>query len=314
MSRHSLSRPWTVLFLAAIVGATGCATKVSPVKVEAARTAARVKTALVNDPLVGTRPIAVVVGEDGVAQLSGRVGSEAEATRAVELARAVPGVARVVTRLQVGAEPPAPVDVSPGTGAVVEPLPPLRGPALEFEELEDDRTLLALGMAMLFSNDEGSRSDTRTKLWPIVRLGSGPGLGPALGFDWYDVAPPAPERGPGDVGRLRIRPVMAGLRYTVPMGRVSIAPSLVGGVAFNSLEVADTGAAEQLAVDVANSFVWRASVSVWVETSRRTAFHASIGRVMANPRFTVVEQGRLAHQRASADATVMLVGIAYTLF
>ncbi|MCC7180867.1 MAG: BON domain-containing protein [Acidobacteria bacterium] len=313
MARRAAPPHFIVALVALAALVAGCAAKINPVEVEAARTAARVKTALVNDPLVGTRPIAVVVDEEGVAQLSGRVGSADEATRAVELARAVPGVTRVVTRLQVGAEPPAPVDAAAGAGADVEPLPPLRGPALEFEELEDERTLLAVGMALMFSNDEGD-TDTRTKLWPIARLGSGAGLGPALGFDWYDVTPPAPQEGAGDVGRLRIRPIMAGLRYTVPMGRVSIAPSLVGGMAFNSLEVADTGAAEQIAVDVANSFVWRAAVSVWVETGRRSAVHASIGRVMTNPRFTVVEEGRLRHRSASADATVLLVGVAYKLF
>jgi len=108
---------------------------------------------------------------------------------------------------------------------------------------------------------------------------------------------------------------MAGLHYTVPMGRrLSIVPSLVAGYAFNSIEVAETGAADRLSVDVANSFAWRAAASVWLETSRRTAFHAQVGRVVTTPRFTVVEEGRLRERKASADATVILVGVAYKFF
>ncbi len=295
-----------VAALAALAAAVGCAAKINPVQVEAARTAARIKTALVNDPLVGTRPIAVLVDEEGVVQLSGRVASAQEADHAVELARAVPGVTRVVTRLQVGAEPPAPPEQERA------PFPVPRGSAFEFAELEDERTLLAAGVALMFSNDE-SASGTRTNLWPIARLGSGPGLGPAFGFDWYDATPLVP-RGAAAVGHVRIRPVMAGLRYTVSMGRLSIVPSLVAGYAFNSLDVAETGAAERLSVDVANSFAWRAAVSLWFETGRRTAFHAQVGRVVTSPRFTVVEEGRLRERTASADATVVLLGLAYKFF
>jgi len=295
--------------LAASAAGAGCAAAIDPVQVEAARTAARVKTALVNDPLVGARPIGVRVDEKGVVQLSGNVATAQEADRAVELARAVPGVSRVVTRLQIGAEPPVPDDPE----GEVSPVP--RGPALEFAELEDERPLLAAGVALLLSNDE-TTSGTRTALWPIARLGSGPGLGLAFGFDWYDATPLA-LRGDVDVdvGHVRIRPLMAGLHYTVPMGRrLSIVPSLVAGYAFNSIEVAETGAADRLSVDVANSFAWRAAASVWLETSRRTAFHAQVGRVVTTPRFTVVEEGRLRERKASADATVILVGVAYKFF
>jgi hypothetical protein len=295
-----------VVVVAALSAATGCAAAVSPVQIEVAHTAARVKTALVNDPLVGARAIDVRVDAEGVVLLSGRVSSSDEANHAVQLARSVPGVTRVVTRFQVGAEPPAPAEPD------IERRPDPRGPGLEFAELEDERTLLAAGVALMFSNDE-SAAGTRTNFWPIARLGSGPGLGPAFGFDWYDATPQV-LRGAANVGHVRIRPIMGGVHYAMPMGRLSIVPSLVAGYAFNSLEVAEGGAAERLSVDVANSFAWRPAVSFWFEASRRAAVLAQVGRVVTSPRFTVVEEGRLRERKASADSTVVLVGVAYKFF
>ncbi len=90
--------------LAAVVTAAGCAPAISGLTIEAVRTEARVKTALVNDPVVGGRVINVrMVGS--VAELSGRVASAEEAARATAIARAVTGVSEVQSRLVVGDSP-----------------------------------------------------------------------------------------------------------------------------------------------------------------------------------------------------------------
>jgi BON domain len=83
-----------------IVFACACSQAISPRVVEDALTAARVKTALVNDATVGVRPIEVMV-TNGVVRLSGVVTSEAEAQRAVELARSILGVTKVESDLRV---------------------------------------------------------------------------------------------------------------------------------------------------------------------------------------------------------------------
>lgn len=107
---------------------------------------------------------------------------------------------------------------------------------------------------------------------------------------------------------------MAGVGYTLPIGRLSIVPSLVAGYAFNSLSVPEAGLAEQLSIDISNSFAWRPGVQFWVESGRRTAILMSIGRVYTSPRFTVVEAGRLRERSLSVDTTVLLVGLAYKVF
>ncbi|MCC7242178.1 MAG: BON domain-containing protein [Acidobacteria bacterium] len=305
-SRGSVHLLTFVLF-AALLGTPGCAAAISPLEIDAAQTAARVKTALVNDPIVGVRVIDVRV-RAGAVRLSGRVASPDEARRAVEIARGVPGVSQVDSRLQVGGASPEafPEDDSRADAA--------RGPAYEFAELEDEPGGFAIGGSIGLNNPRGRAAGARVSISPLVRLGSGGGLGPAVAFDWFDAAPIAPPDAVGDVGRVRVRPVMAGVRYTLPLGRLSLSPSLVGGYAFNSLRVAETGAVERLSVGVANSFAWRPGVSIWVESGRRTAIHLSVGRVMTSPRFTVVEGGRLRERSLSADATILQIGLAYKVF
>ena len=114
----------------------GCTTAIDPLAIADAQTAARVKTALVNDPDLGARTIEVRVVR-GVVLLSGRVVTQAEADRAVALARAVDGVADVRATLQVGDQ--AAVSTPDGTSQSA------RSEAFESSELQDNPALVALG-------------------------------------------------------------------------------------------------------------------------------------------------------------------------
>lgn len=292
--------------LAAVVAA-GCAPAISGLTIETVRTEARVKTALVNDPVIGVRVINVrMVGS--VAELLGRVASDAEAARAAEIAGAVAGVSEVQVRLVIG-DAPADADAAPELRA-----DPMRGPAYELAELEDRPHRLALGGAMGWANQAGPAAGTRVSPQPLVALGSGAGFGPAIAFEWFDARVAASPDAPFDAGAVRLRPIMGGVRYARPFGRVSLVPSLVAGYSFNRIDVPEEGAASGLPVEVANSFVWRPGVSVWIDTSRRTVLSLSIGRAFTDPRVTFVDGDRLSDRRVSADTTVVLVGFAYRLF
>ena len=61
---------------------------------------AKVKTALLNDAVVGARRIDVHAAAGDII-LSGRVASEAERDRAVQIARSVDGVTSVSSRLEI---------------------------------------------------------------------------------------------------------------------------------------------------------------------------------------------------------------------
>ena len=84
---------------------SGCSAAVDRVAIEDAQTAARVKTALVNDPELGASAIEVRV-ECRIVQLAGRVQTQTEADRAAAVARSVPGVQGVELALQVSVEAP----------------------------------------------------------------------------------------------------------------------------------------------------------------------------------------------------------------
>jgi hypothetical protein len=290
-----------------LVGSIGCSAATGTLDVESARIAAQVITALVNDPEIGTRPIDVRVTR-GVVHMSGRVRTLEEMTRAIELARAVPGVTRVDSGLRIGADLPPDPNAPP-----TEQRGTMRDPAVEFAELEETRGRLAVGASFGSSQPTAEALGSRLSVGPIVRFGSGAGLGPALAFDWYratltssDPSQPA--------GWLRVRPIMVGLAYSVVAGPVSVSPSIVGGYAFNRIAVPDSGGGGRLAVDVRNSLVWRPGVSIWIDTGRRTAMRVSIGRLMTRLNVIFIEDGRLEHQSLGGHATLVSVGLAYKLF
>lgn len=299
---------WTrSLLVAAALLAAGCAPAINALSLEGARLEARVKTALVNDAVVGIRVINVRMA-GSVAQLSGRVDTPEEAARAIEIARTVMGVSDVESRLVIGAAAPD----SPGDTELRAD--PMRGPAYELAELEDRPRLFGLGAAVGWANQAGPAAGSRVAVQPLVRLGSGAGLGPVVAFEWFDARVAAAPDAPLDAGAMTLRPVMAGLRYGLPIGRVSVMPSLVGGYSFNRLAVPEEGAARGLPVDVANSFIWRPGVTVWIDTSRRTSLSLSLGRAFTRPRVTFVENGRLVERSVSASTSVLLAGLVYRLF
>ena len=298
-----------MLCIAAALTAAGCAAAIDPIDVSAAQTAARVTTALVNDPTVGIRPIEVWMGPGGVAHLSGRVRSAEEAARAVEVARSVAGVNRVESSLEVGGEP-SPVPA----GEPRRRADPRRDAAAEFAELESTHDLFAIGAALGWSRPGSRLLDSRVSVGPLFRIGAGAGLGPTIGFGWFQThVTPDPTRG-GAASTVRVRPVMAGLSYTVRVDRLAVSPSIVAGYAFNSLAVPNSGGAGRLAVGVDNGFAWRPAVSVWIDTGRRTAVNLSVGRVMTSLRMTFVEDGRIDRARVSGNTTIVQVGVAYKLF
>ena len=133
-----------------------CSQAVNPAVLQDAQTAVRVKTALVNDAMLGVRPIEVSVAK-GVARLTGRVASEAERQRASEVARLVEGVRNVMLELIVETT----------CGGTAAPLPqvesrtPSRPDAREGDELnEGDRRLLAIGFSVRQTGPVGRDSSS----------------------------------------------------------------------------------------------------------------------------------------------------------
>ena len=236
----------------------------------------------------------------GVATLSGRVPTQADVARVVEIARGVAGVTTVRPNLQIGAVAPA------GAG---DDRPP---PAAAIDEPDAAPDLLAVGASVAWSNPWSASLEDRLALGPLIKLGSAAGFGPAIGFDWYQADVDA---GGAAETRIRIKPIMGGLGYTWRRNRVSFSPSIVAGYAFNRLSIRGTApAVTAVPVDIDNSFTWRVGASAWFDLTRRVAMNVSAGRLMTGLRLTVLEDGRLDRHDASGDTIILRAGLAYRIF
>jgi len=283
----------------------GCSAVIDPLAIADAQTAARVKTALINDRDLGARAIEVRVVR-GVVQLTGRVLTQGEADRAVALSRAVSGVADVRADLQVGGESVVPpLDEEGPRGA----MPPYDSP-----ELQDNPRLLALGGAVGFSSPRAAALKARITISPLIKIGERRGFGPTVGIDWFQAEIQSMAERPNVLTRVHVKPIMLGVGYALGSERLSVSASVVGGYAWNSLSVTATGTAEGLPVEVDNSLVWRPGVSVWYDVSRRTVVSVSVGQVRTRLRLTVLDDGRLEKRDARGDTTIVHAGIAYRLF
>ena len=294
----------TTVTLMVLALAAGCRTAVDPLAISDAQTAARVKTALVNDPDLGARTIEVRVVL-GVVRLSGRVLTQAEADRAVRIVRGVAGVVDVQAALQIGGQAASPPD---------EQSQRFELPELDSPELQGNPGFLALGGSFVWSAPRTATLRKRVALSPLIKLGSGRGLGLAVGLDWFQAELQSLAESREVLTRVQIKPVMLGASYTFASERTSLSASLVGGYAWNSLTVTDTGIAAGLPVEVDNSLAWRPGVSLWYDVNRRTALNLSVGHVITRLRLTVLEGGRLEKRPVRGDTTIVHVGVAYKLF
>ena len=95
MQRHTR----LVVLLVMVALATACGRAVSST-VDDGTITTRVKTAFINDPVVGGLRIDVDTFK-GVVTLSGRVNNEKEQQKAIELARTIRGVVDVKSTLQI---------------------------------------------------------------------------------------------------------------------------------------------------------------------------------------------------------------------
>ena len=289
-----------VLLVAAASVSAGCAAR-SRTAIENAQTAVRVKTALVNDVEIGTLPIDVEAA-GGVVTLEGTVRTPDQIDRALAIARAVQGVARVESALVVG-DPFPPV---------ARPVPPL--PALAPRPREGPLRLIGAGASVRLNNPAGDALARELDIGPILRLRTGNGLGPTIAFNWTNTAIETSPTGLPALARVRIRPVMAGVQYGFTRGRLGAGASVVAGYAFNNLDIDETAVGPGRAVDVGNSFVWRPGATLWYDVTPRIGINLFGGYLFTRPKVTFVSDTSVETHRMRANSVVISVGMAYWIF
>ena len=109
------------------------------------------------------------------------------------------------------------------------------------------------------------------------------GFGPSIGFGWYqgDLTLSGIS-GDVEVGRLRVRPLMAGIGYTWVKGRVATGVSINAGISFNSIRLNDQyrtffGPGTEVRVDASNSFVVRPQLRAEYAVARKVGVFSSVG-------------------------------------
>ncbi len=125
-----------------------------------------------------------------------------------------------------------------------------------------------------------------------------------------------------DLGKLRIRPLMAGYGYTHLIGPIAVKGSIQGGYAFMSFEVAPSAAdvyrdrlgARSLAADVSNPFVVGPQIRVSHDLSRKIGVNVTTGYMIARPTLTVSTTLGEEHQRLRADMFTLKMGVVYSVF
>ena len=160
-----------------------------------------------------------------------------------------------------------------------------------------------------------------TGFGPVVRLNPKRGWGPAGAFNWFRADIEDPSGASGEFARMRIRPLMAGIAYTIGPDKVLTSFSIVAGPSFNSIDfeddfldrVAGTGPAPT--IDIENSFVIRPGVNVTWTVAPRVAIIGFGGYVFNRPDVVYRDTaGTEFRNRWKADAAVLSVGAVYSLF
>ena len=155
---------------------------------------------------------------------------------------------------------------------------------------------------------------------PLVRLNPRKGWGIAGALNWFRADLENPNGDSGDFARLRIRPLMAGVSYTVGEQPLLVSFSIVAGPSFNKFSFRDdfvNGLPSGLrpTADVETSFAVRPGVSITYSVAPRVGLVGFGGYMINRPDIVYRDiAGQEYRNRWKADALVLSVGAVYSLF
>jgi hypothetical protein len=163
---------------------------------------------------------------------------------------------------------------------------------------------------------------TQSTVAPFFRWNSRrSGWGPSFGFSSTTTDLRVPVDGTATVvGSVKIRPVMAGIGYSLATRRTRTTFGVVGGYSFNDTTV-DRALPADVGVDVTidNAWVLQPKVDVLFAATRRVALVASFGYTFASPNVAVVvtrngQQTFRANDHVRVDSVSVRIGAAVSLF
>jgi hypothetical protein len=182
------------------------------------------------------------------------------------------------------------------------------------------RFLIGVTMSLAATPDRDLGSPWR--LSPVVRnTPRRTGWGPSFGLSWYsgDIAV-AIDGERKTIGEVKVRPIMAGISYSIGRGRAKTSFGLVGGYAFTTAKVtAALPSGTTASINIGDAWVVRPSVGLTYALTRRLALIGSIGYVYTRPTMTidVSRPGQVSSRVSGAfrsDYVSARIGTAFSIF
>jgi hypothetical protein len=178
---------------------------------------------------------------------------------------------------------------------------------------------VSVGGSVTFVSPTDDDVESTINVGPLVRLNPRPGWAFAGAFNWFTADLADPAGGSSEFARLRVRPLLGGIGYTMSAGaRTLVNFSVVAGPSFNDVDFEDAflaGHAGTPAIDAENSFVVRPGISLTQTVAPRVGVTAFAGYMFNRPDIVYrTGTGATFEDRWSADALVLSVGVVYSLF
>jgi len=175
---------------------------------------------------------------------------------------------------------------------------------------------VSVGGSVTLNQTTDGEVRSATTVGPLVRLNPRKGWGPAGAFNWFRADLENPAGGSNEFARLRVRPLMAGVSYTIGTGNLLTSFSIVGGPSFNKAEFEDgfvpTGLAD---IDAENSIAVRPGVGLTYTVAPRVAIIGYAGYLINRPDVVYRDSaGTEFRNRWKMDAVVVSVGAVYSIF
>lgn len=174
----------------------------------------------------------------------------------------------------------------------------------------------SVGASVTSNNTTDGEVGSTLAVGPLFRLNPHAGWGQAGAFNWFQADLNNPAGGDGDFARLRVRPLMGGVAYTIARGPTMTSFSIVVGPSFNKAEF-DKGyvPAPGESIEAKKSFAARPGVGVTVTVAPRVAIVGFGGYLINRP--DIVYRNRFGEEirdHWKADSVVLSIGAVYSLF
>jgi outer membrane protein with beta-barrel domain len=180
---------------------------------------------------------------------------------------------------------------------------------------------VSVGGSVTFVQPSSDGANSLVAFGPLVRLNPKRGWGVAAGLSWFRADIDNPSGQSGDFATLRVRPLMAGVSYTIGPPKVLTSFSIVAGPSFNSFKFDDSylnslpQGSLRPSVDIKTSFAVRPGVGLTVTVAPRVAVIGFTGYSFNRP--DVVYRDTLGNEfrnQWKGDAFLLSAGVVFSLF